>query len=159
MSSELPTTVGYTRLGNSGLKVSKVRLHSALLASLADVEGFRPPAGLPLQVILGTMTYGNSQWADWVLEEEESIPHFKAAWEAGINTWGELQDANLSELMVDQLPLHVLTPLCPTDTANVVGHSFGPQAVVAVAVADARLSLFSAGSEACTDASESSETC
>ncbi|ORY72240.1 NADP-dependent oxidoreductase domain-containing protein [Leucosporidium creatinivorum] len=61
MSSELPTTVGYTRLGNSGLKVSKV--------------------------ILGTMTYGNSGWASWVLEEEESIPHFKAAWEAGINTW------------------------------------------------------------------------
>ena len=41
------------RLGNSGLKVSKI--------------------------ILGTMQYGTSDWQDWVLGEEESIKHIKYA--------------------------------------------------------------------------------
>ncbi|GAA5862260.1 hypothetical protein JCM8547_007785 [Rhodosporidiobolus lusitaniae] len=61
MSSELPQKVGYVRLGKSGLKVSKV--------------------------ILGCMSYGNSGWADWVLEEKEALEHFKVAFELGINTW------------------------------------------------------------------------
>lgn len=38
------------------------------------------------------MSYGVKGWADWVLEEEEALPHFKAAWEAGINTWGESRE-------------------------------------------------------------------
>ena len=42
------------RLGNSGLKVSKI--------------------------ILGTMQYGSSQWQEWVLEEEEAIKHIKFAY-------------------------------------------------------------------------------
>lgn len=41
------------RLGNSGLKVSKI--------------------------ILGTMQYGSPEWQDWVLGEEEAIKHIKAA--------------------------------------------------------------------------------
>ena len=41
------------RLGNSGLKVSKI--------------------------ILGTMQYGTSDWQDWVLGEEEAIKHIKYA--------------------------------------------------------------------------------
>jgi aryl-alcohol dehydrogenase-like predicted oxidoreductase len=41
------------RLGTSGLKVSKI--------------------------ILGTMSYGESAWQDWVLPEEEGIKHIKAA--------------------------------------------------------------------------------
>lgn len=67
------------------------------------------------------MLSGNKGWADWILEEEESMEHFKVsraalaegadrlltalfplvhvfralltfqvAWEAGINTWGEI---------------------------------------------------------------------
>ncbi|GAA5989397.1 hypothetical protein JCM10908_001293 [Rhodotorula pacifica] len=51
----------YVRLGNSGLKVSKV--------------------------ILGCMSYGNKQWAEWVLEKDEALEHFKAAYDLGINTW------------------------------------------------------------------------
>ncbi|SCZ97710.1 BZ3500_MvSof-1268-A1-R1_Chr4-3g07395 [Microbotryum saponariae] len=58
---ELPSKVGYVRLGNSGLKVSKI--------------------------ILGCMSYGNKDWAGWVLDEQESLPHFKAAFDLGINTW------------------------------------------------------------------------
>lgn len=48
-------------LGKSGLKVSKI--------------------------ILGAMTYGSSKWDKWVLDEEESIKHIKAAYDAGINAF------------------------------------------------------------------------
>jgi aryl-alcohol dehydrogenase (NADP+) len=47
------------RLGNTGLKVSRI--------------------------CLGTMTYGSPNWRDWVLGEEESRPFIKKALEAGIN--------------------------------------------------------------------------
>jgi aryl-alcohol dehydrogenase-like predicted oxidoreductase len=48
----------YVRLGNTGLKVSRL--------------------------CLGCMTYGSSKWRPWVLEEEASLPFFRAAIEAGI---------------------------------------------------------------------------
>ncbi|RPB03937.1 Aldo/keto reductase [Choiromyces venosus 120613-1] len=51
----------YSRLGNSGLKVSKI--------------------------ILGAMSYGDPKWAAWVKNEEESLPLLKAAFDLGINTW------------------------------------------------------------------------
>lgn len=41
------------RLGNSGLKVSKI--------------------------ILGAMSYGDTRWAAWTLGEEEAIKHIKTA--------------------------------------------------------------------------------
>jgi aryl-alcohol dehydrogenase (NADP+) len=49
----------YTRLGSTGLKVSRI--------------------------CLGTMTYGSKKWREWVLDEEESRPFIKRALEAGIN--------------------------------------------------------------------------
>ena len=49
----------YVNLGRTGLKVSRI--------------------------CLGTMTYGTSQWRDWVLDEEESRPFIKRALELGIN--------------------------------------------------------------------------
>jgi len=51
--------MNYTRLGRSGLKVSRIAL--------------------------GCMTYGDPQWRDWVLEEEASRPFFQRALELGIN--------------------------------------------------------------------------
>ncbi|OJJ48181.1 hypothetical protein ASPZODRAFT_130129 [Penicilliopsis zonata CBS 506.65] len=53
----------YQRLGNSGLKVSKI--------------------------ILGCMTYGNPSWqgSPWVLDEEQSLPLVKKAFDMGINTF------------------------------------------------------------------------
>lgn len=53
----------YQRLGNSGLKVSKI--------------------------ILGCMTYGNPNWqgSPWVLNEEESLLLLKRAYDLGINTF------------------------------------------------------------------------
>jgi 1-deoxyxylulose-5-phosphate synthase len=49
----------YVRLGNTGLKVSRI--------------------------CLGTMTYGTSKWRPWVLDEDASRPFFKRAIELGIN--------------------------------------------------------------------------
>jgi 1-deoxyxylulose-5-phosphate synthase len=49
----------YTNLGKSGLKVSRL--------------------------CLGMMTYGSSQWRDWVLNEEQALPFIKHALNAGIN--------------------------------------------------------------------------
>src|SRR5579863_9051464 len=49
----------YTKLGSTGLKVSRL--------------------------CLGTMTYGSKRWREWVLEEAESRPFFRRAIELGIN--------------------------------------------------------------------------
>ncbi|KAF2020716.1 Aldo/keto reductase [Aaosphaeria arxii CBS 175.79] len=51
----------YVNLGKSGLKVSKV--------------------------ILGCMSYGSDKWQDWILNEDESLPLLKYAYDRGINTW------------------------------------------------------------------------
>ncbi len=49
----------YTRLGSSGLKVSRL--------------------------CLGMMTYGSKTWREWVLDESESRPIIRRAFDAGIN--------------------------------------------------------------------------
>src|ERR1700722_8291670 len=49
----------YARFGKTGMKVSKL--------------------------CLGCMTYGSTQWREWVLEEEASRPFIKEALEKGIN--------------------------------------------------------------------------
>ena len=49
----------YTRIGNSGLNVSRI--------------------------CLGCMTYGDPGWRPWILGEEAAQPFFRAAVEAGIN--------------------------------------------------------------------------
>lgn len=49
----------FTRLGNTGLKVSRI--------------------------CLGTMTYGDAGWREWVLDEAASRPFLKEALDAGIN--------------------------------------------------------------------------
>ncbi|MCJ1260095.1 hypothetical protein MMC24_007935 [Lignoscripta atroalba] len=51
----------YTRVGKSGLKISKV--------------------------ILGAMSYGSSDWQGWVLNEEEALPLLEHAYKVGLNTW------------------------------------------------------------------------
>jgi aryl-alcohol dehydrogenase (NADP+) len=49
----------YSKLGNSGLEVSRI--------------------------CLGMMSYGSSKWRDWILDEEDSRPFIKRALEKGIN--------------------------------------------------------------------------
>ncbi|KAF9012489.1 NADP-dependent oxidoreductase domain-containing protein [Cyathus striatus] len=66
----------YIRLGNSGLKVSKI--------------------------ILGTMQYGTPDWQQWVLGEEEAIKHTKTAYDAGIQTFdtADMYSNGLSEVVL-----------------------------------------------------------
>ncbi|EIW74611.1 Aldo keto reductase [Coniophora puteana RWD-64-598 SS2] len=68
--------MSYVRLGNSGLKVSKI--------------------------ILGTMSYGDAGWAGWVLPEEEGVKHIKAAYDAGIQTFdtANVYSNGLSEVIL-----------------------------------------------------------
>ena len=66
------------RLGDSGLKISKV--------------------------ILGAMSYGSSEWQDWVLDEEKSLPLLEHAYKVGLNTWDTVRNlphtvCNLSLLL------------------------------------------------------------
>jgi len=49
----------YVKLGDTGLEVSRI--------------------------CLGCMSYGDSGWRSWVLDEDEATPHFRTAVEAGIN--------------------------------------------------------------------------
>ncbi|KAJ7363874.1 Aldo keto reductase [Mycena albidolilacea] len=53
--------MSYVRLGNSGLKVSRL--------------------------ILGTMQYGSNEWQPWILSESIAIEHIKAAYDLGIQTF------------------------------------------------------------------------
>ncbi|KAF8891344.1 NADP-dependent oxidoreductase domain-containing protein [Infundibulicybe gibba] len=66
----------YVRLGSSGLKVSKI--------------------------ILGCMSYGTPAWQKWMLEEEESLEHIKAAYDLGINTYdtADFYSGGLSEVIL-----------------------------------------------------------
>ncbi|RPD71323.1 Aldo/keto reductase [Lentinus tigrinus ALCF2SS1-7] len=66
----------YVRLGNSGLKVSRI--------------------------ILGCMSYGSPEWQSWVLPEEEAIKHIKFAYDHGIQTFdtANVYSNGLSEIIL-----------------------------------------------------------
>ncbi|KAI0648554.1 aryl-alcohol dehydrogenase [Trametes meyenii] len=68
--------VPYVRLGNSGLKVSKI--------------------------ILGTAQYGDKGWEDWTLGEDEATEHIKFAYENGIQTFdtANVYSNGLSEVIL-----------------------------------------------------------
>lgn len=63
----------YVKLGKSGLEVSRI--------------------------CLGMMSYGTSEWRDWVLDEEDSRPFIKRALEMGINFFdtANIYSAGVSE--------------------------------------------------------------
>lgn len=62
MASPPTNRMQYTRLGNSGLKVSRI--------------------------ILGCMSYGSKKWMDWVIEDQEEInKHIQYAYENGVQTF------------------------------------------------------------------------
>lgn len=45
-------------------------------------------SGLRVSVpILGAMTFGDSGWMDWLLNEDKALPILKAAYDRGLNTW------------------------------------------------------------------------
>lgn len=76
MESQTRKRVPYVRLGNSGLKVSRI--------------------------ILGCMSYGSSEWMPWVLGEEEGVRHIKAAYDMGIQTFdtANIYSKGLSEVIL-----------------------------------------------------------
>ncbi|KAG8742958.1 hypothetical protein FRC10_000580, partial [Ceratobasidium sp. 414] len=79
MSSSNQTThkgMTYVRLGNSGLKVSRI--------------------------IFGFLSYGTPEWSEWVLREEEGIKHIKAAYDVGIQTFdtANVYSNGLSEVIL-----------------------------------------------------------
>ncbi|KAH9857414.1 Aldo/keto reductase [Lenzites betulinus] len=87
----------YVRLGNSGLKISRI--------------------------ILGCMSYGSPEWQSWVLPEAEAIKHIKFAFDHGITTFDTANSYSngLSEIIVGKaikelnLPreeLVIMTKLC-----------------------------------------------
>jgi len=77
----------YTNLGRSGLKVSRI--------------------------CLGMMTYGSSQWRDWVLDEEDARPIVRRAYELGINFYdtANMYSQGASEVVTGNL----LRELAPRD--------------------------------------------
>lgn len=50
-------TLILVRLGNSGLKISRL--------------------------VMGTMQYGSKEWQPWILGEDEAVAHIKAAYVVG----------------------------------------------------------------------------
>ena len=63
----------YTRLGHTGLTVSRIAL--------------------------GCMSYGNPKWRTWVLDERDAVPFYKAALDGGINFFdtADMYSLGLSE--------------------------------------------------------------
>ncbi|KAK9383359.1 Aldo/keto reductase [Kockiozyma suomiensis] len=61
MTSLAPVKAAYKKLGTSGFRVS-----------------------VP---ILGCMSFGDSKWQPWVLNEEDALPVLKAAYDMGITSW------------------------------------------------------------------------
>ncbi|MCI0551169.1 MAG: aldo/keto reductase [Anaerolineae bacterium] len=61
----------YTNLGKTGMKVSRL--------------------------CLGMMSYGSKKWREWILEEEESKPFIKRAFDAGINFFDTADVYSLGE--------------------------------------------------------------
>ncbi|KAG6373475.1 Aldo keto reductase [Boletus reticuloceps] len=96
--------VPYVRLGNSGLKVSKI--------------------------ILGTMQYGDKGWQEWVLGEEEAVEHIKAAYEAGIQTFdtADTYSNGYSEVILGRAIKRLDLPrdeiVVMTKVYNVVGREY-----------------------------------
>ena len=66
------------RLGNSGLKVSKIIL---------GCMSYGSPGVYFAMHLLDSGRSRPAEWQAWVLPEEEGIKHIKAAYDAGINTF------------------------------------------------------------------------
>ena len=82
----------YVRLGNTGLKVSRL--------------------------CLGCMTYGSSKWRSWVLDEEQSLPFFKAAIEKGINFFDTADVYSQGESTTTRGLGRTVSSLRPADAAT-----------------------------------------
>ncbi|KAL2838644.1 Aldo/keto reductase [Aspergillus pseudoustus] len=87
----------YVRLGNSGLKVSRL--------------------------ILGTATYGSKSDVAWRVEEEEALKHLQRAWDLGFNTF---DTSNFYCNGVSEEILGKFLKTVPRENAVVMTKSFFP---------------------------------
>lgn len=89
----------YVRLGQSGLKVSKI--------------------------ILGCMSYGTPDWAPWVLGEKEGIEHIKYAYERGVNTFdtANTYSGGVSEIVLGKALKEIG---CPRESVVVLTKLYNP---------------------------------
>ncbi|EPQ50860.1 Aldo/keto reductase [Gloeophyllum trabeum ATCC 11539] len=79
-TQQKPKKVPYIRLGNSGLKVSRI--------------------------ILGCGPYGSSKWLDWVISNEDEVAkHIQTAYDLGINTFdtADIYSNGLSEVLLGKM--------------------------------------------------------
>src|SRR5690242_20916736 len=88
----------FVNLGSTGLKVSRI--------------------------CFGCMTYGSKKWREWVLEEEESRPFLRRAFELGINFFdtADMYSDGVSEEIVGR----ALKELAPRDRLVVATKVFNP---------------------------------
>lgn len=103
-------TMPYVRLGQSGLKVSKV--------------------------ILGMMSYGSKGWDSWVIDDEQEVfNHVKMAYDAGINAFdtANMYSNGLSEILlgkaIKQLQLPRDEIVVMTKVWGVVGKTYDTHAL------------------------------
>src|SRR5690349_24573585 len=89
----------YTRLGQSGLSVSRI--------------------------CLGCMSYGSPSWRPWVLDEAAARPFFRRAIEAGINFFdtADMYSVGVSEEVTGR----ALKELLPRDRVVIATKVFNPK--------------------------------
>lgn len=99
------TKVDYRLLGASGLRVS-----------------------VP---IVGCMSIGNPEWANWVIGPEKAIPLLKAAYDRGVNTVRSLPShPNLASLLIcrsgiqqTSTPTEIRKGSSPKPSRNIIFHA------------------------------------
>ena len=91
----------YVNLGRTGIKVSRI--------------------------CLGCMTYGSSQWRPWVLDEAESLPFIRRAWELGINFFdtADMYSDGASEVVLGRALRELAIPREQVVIATKVFHPTG----------------------------------
>ena len=75
LSSPLIPSTSTVRLGNSGLKVSRI-----ILGSFSHFgDHFLGRSTYRRGTSLGCMSYGSAKWEEWILGEKEGLEHIKFA--------------------------------------------------------------------------------
>jgi len=82
------------------------------------------------RLCLGCMTYGSSAWRPWILDEADSLPFFRQAWEAGINFFdtSDQYSDGVGETVVGNALRSLAIPREQAVVATKVFHPTGPSA-------------------------------
>ncbi len=77
---------------------------------------------------LGCMTYGSKKWREWILEEDESRPFFRQAWEAGINFFdtADIYSDGASEILLGKALKELAIPREQVVIATKLFNPMGP---------------------------------